>query len=56
MEQLLMNKREVAKALSISVRTLDKLIAEKLILARRIGRRVLFARRVVERFANDSKK
>lgn len=50
-EPILVSKREAAKALSISLRTLDYLIASKEIGARRIGRRVLIPRKALDNFA-----
>lgn len=48
---ILLSKREAARTLSISVRTLDNLIATKEVPVRRIGRRVLIARQNLEQFA-----
>ena len=50
-EPILLSKREAAKSLSISVRTLDSLIATKKIPVRKIGRRVLISRKSLEQFA-----
>jgi excisionase family DNA binding protein len=50
-ESILLSKREAARTLSISVRTLDNLIAAKEVPVRRIGRRVLIARQYLEQFA-----
>jgi excisionase family DNA binding protein len=52
-DTILLNKRESARSLSISVRKLDGLIATNEIPAKRIGRRVLIARRNLEQFALD---
>jgi excisionase family DNA binding protein len=52
-DKILVSKREAAKALSISLRTLDYLIASKEISARRIGRRVLIPRKALEHFARS---
>jgi excisionase family DNA binding protein len=41
---------EAAQMLSIGVRTLDRLIAEKQLPVRRVGRRVLITRDALERF------
>jgi excisionase family DNA binding protein len=49
--QLLLNKREAAHALSVSVRTVDNLIGNKELTVRRVGRRVLIPRRALEDFA-----
>jgi excisionase family DNA binding protein len=50
-ESILLSKREAARTLSISVRTLDNLIATREVPVRRIGRRVLIARQYLEQFA-----
>ena len=50
-DPILISKREAAKTLSISIRSLDYLLASKEICARRIGRRVLIPRRALEEFA-----
>lgn len=50
-EQILLSKRQTAQALSISVRTLDKLILLKKLPVHKIGRRVLISRTSIERFA-----
>ncbi len=50
-EPILISKREAARILSISLRSLDYLLASKEICARRIGRRVLIPRRALEEFA-----
>jgi excisionase family DNA binding protein len=50
-ERILLSKREAARTLSISVRTLDSLIAAKEVPIRKIGRRVLIARQYLEQFA-----
>jgi excisionase family DNA binding protein len=44
------NRDEAAEMLGISVRTLDRLIAEKQLQVRRIGRRVLITRDVLTQF------
>jgi excisionase family DNA binding protein len=51
METILMSKREAAKALSLSLRTVDYLIASKELAVRRIGRRCLISRQSLEEFA-----
>jgi len=43
-EAILISKRDAAKALSISLRTLDNLIASKELTVRRVGRRCLIPR------------
>jgi excisionase family DNA binding protein len=53
-EPMLLSKRTAARSLSISVRTLDKLLASQTIPALRIGRRVLIALRHLEEFALSS--
>jgi excisionase family DNA binding protein len=50
MEKLVFNRQEAAEALSISLRTLDSLLALKELRCRRVGRRVLISRAEVERF------
>ena len=50
-ELILISKRDSAKMLSISLRSLDYLIASKQLTARRIGKRVLIPRRALEEFA-----
>jgi excisionase family DNA binding protein len=50
-EPILLSKRQAAKLLSISVRTLDSLIASKKLPIRKIGRRVLIAKKSLELFA-----
>ena len=49
--KLLLTKREAAGTLSVSVRTIDNLISAGALQPRRIGKRVLFARRTLEEFA-----
>jgi excisionase family DNA binding protein len=53
-EPMLLSKRTAARSLSISVRTLDKLLASRTIPALRIGRRVLIALHHLEEFALGS--
>lgn len=50
-ELILISKRDAAKALSISLRTLDNLIASKELAVRRVGRRCLIPRKALEEFA-----
>jgi len=50
MEKLAFDRRESAELLSISLRTLDSLLARKELRSRRVGRRVLIARDELERF------
>ena len=49
--KLLLSKKDVASALSISVRTLENLIANKALAARKIGRRTLIPLTALEVFA-----
>lgn len=51
MDRIFHGKRETAATLGISVRTLENLVAMREIMPRRIGRRVLFEAREIERFA-----
>jgi excisionase family DNA binding protein len=55
-EQILLSKRQAALALSISIRTLDKLIITKRLPVHKIGRRVLISRASMERFAVGGEK
>ncbi len=48
---ILLNRRDAARMLSLSIRTLDYLIAAREIIVRRIGRKVLIPLRELERFA-----
>jgi excisionase family DNA binding protein len=50
-DRIFHGKRETAASLGISVRTLENLVAMREITPRRIGRRVLFEAREIERFA-----
>ena len=50
-EPLLISRREAARMLSISVRTLDYMIAAKEIPARRIHRRTLISVAALQQFA-----
>lgn len=52
MEQLLINRKEAAHALGISLRLLDYMIAHGEVAVRRVGRRVLIARAELEKFAS----
>jgi excisionase family DNA binding protein len=49
-DKLLVSRREAAAQLSISLRTLDKLVMEKALTTRKVRARVLFERRELERF------
>ncbi len=50
-EQILMSKRQAAHLLSLSLRTVDNLIARRELPVRRVGRRVLIPRQAIEQFA-----
>jgi excisionase family DNA binding protein len=50
-DSLLVSKKIAAQQLSISLRTLDNLISRKELAVRRIGRRVVISRKVLEQFA-----
>jgi len=52
-ERILISKREAAEILSVSVRTIDNLIVQEKIPTRKIGRRVLIPRDLLERFVKD---
>lgn len=49
--KLLYSRKEAASQLSISLRTVDKLVIYKEIQVQRVGRRVLFSRDALERFS-----
>ncbi len=49
--KLLLNKRDVAVALSVSIRTVDNLISRKELPVKRIGRRVMVPIRALVRYA-----
>jgi excisionase family DNA binding protein len=49
--QILLSRRTTARMLSVSLRTLDNLIAQKRLLVRRVGRRVLIPRKALDEFA-----
>jgi excisionase family DNA binding protein len=51
--KLLVSRREAAQLLSVSLRHLDGLISSRELPVRRIGRRVLIARRSLERFVGS---
>lgn len=53
MEQILVSRQDAARALSISVRSLDYLIAEGKVPVRKLGRRTLIPRSALERFARS---
>jgi excisionase family DNA binding protein len=50
-ERLLYDRKSAAQQLSISVRALDRLVANKCLTARRIGSRVLIAHNELAKFA-----
>jgi excisionase family DNA binding protein len=51
LEPILVTKRAAACLLSVSVRTVDNLIAAKRLTARKIGRRTLIPRSAIEQLA-----
>ena len=51
MEQILISRHSAAKALDISLRKIDYLIAQGAIPARKLGRRTLIPRAALEKFA-----
>lgn len=53
-EKLLVDRKTAAAVLSISVRTLDALVASKQLPVKRCGRRVLIHKRDLENFAARS--
>jgi len=50
-DAILVSKREAARLLSLSVRSIENLVARKELVPRRVGRRVLFVRKSLELFA-----
>jgi len=50
-EPILVSKKEAARVLSVSPRTIDNLIASKELSVRRVGRRCLIPRTALEAFA-----
>lgn len=50
-QKILLDRRSAAAALSISIRSLDILVATKQLASRRVGRRRLIPRVELERFA-----
>ena len=52
--KILLTRYEAAGALSISVRTLDTLLARRELATRRVGRRRLIPRTELERFARTN--
>jgi excisionase family DNA binding protein len=50
-EKVLYTRNEAAHLLSVSIATLDRLIANKFLLVRRVGRRVLIHQGEIMKFA-----
>lgn len=50
-DQILLSKREAARMVSLSLRTLDNLIAQRRLQVRRVGRRVLIPRKALDEFS-----
>jgi excisionase family DNA binding protein len=50
-EAILISRKDASLLLGISIRTLDTLVSRREIRVRHVGRRILFERREVERFA-----
>ena len=50
-DKLLVSKRDAALLLSVSVRTIENLIAAKRLVARKLGRRTLIPRSAIEQLA-----
>jgi len=48
---ILVSKKQAAEALSVSLRTIENLIAQKRLAVTRIGKRVLIPRRALEQLA-----
>jgi excisionase family DNA binding protein len=53
-KKLLINRKEAAARLSVSLRTLDTLVATRLLPVKRVGRRVLIHINDLEKFATRS--
>ena len=51
LQKILYSRREAAQIISLSLRSIDYLIENGELLARRVGRRVLIERAELERFA-----
>jgi excisionase family DNA binding protein len=51
-KKLLYSKRESAQTLSLSLRTIDALIASRKLQVKRVGKRVLVTGRSLDRFVN----
>jgi excisionase family DNA binding protein len=56
MTSILVSREIAADALCISVSTLERLIRDEKIRPTRVGRRVLFSERDLQKFAADSRK
>ena len=54
MENLLVSKRDAARILSLSVRTIEYILARKELKAIRVGRRVLISTKSLRDFARKS--
>ena len=54
MEQILVSRQDAAKALSVSVRSVDYMIARGELPARKLGKRTLIPRAALEKFARGS--
>ena len=52
LQPLLHTKKDAAKLLSLSLRTIDNLVLRKKLKPTRVGNRVLFQRKELERFAS----
>ena len=50
-ERVLLGRRRTANALDISLRTLDNLVQNGQLVPIRIGKRIMFSRASIERFA-----
>ena len=50
-DSILVSKRDAARLLSVSLRTVENLISRRELVVRRIGRRVLIPRRSLDQFA-----
>ena len=51
MHKLLISKREAAQMLSLSVRTIENLISQHQLIARKVGKRILIPIASIESFA-----
>lgn len=52
-QTILVSKREAARLLDLSVRSVEQLIKQRKLRVKRIGRRALLLREDLERFARD---